>query len=273
VLAPVVKLRDGTFIPHYPPRLYQRGRGFGWIRETLEGSIHLISSEILDPCSQEATWIMKDFEDNLYISEKYGYTVDDFDRDWFSLGGFSMQSNLLCSPLPYIMRDEIKHFLRSYFNSFTSVYYPDIAACVEHALPDLAGNNGVWYKPSDEAQSTYWFRMMFVYENGKELDLGMGMPREWLEDGNTIGIQKAQTYFGEMGFSITSEVNNGKITMTLDPPTRNAPENINVRFRHPQEKPIKKVLVNGKEWGDFDPAKELIKLGKVTGKVEIVAMY
>jgi hypothetical protein len=273
VLAPVVKLRDGTFIPHFPPRLYQRGRGFGWIRETLEGSIHLIRSEILDPSSQESTWIMKDFEDNLYISDKYGYTVEDFDRDWFSLGGFSMQSNLLCSPLPYIMRDEIKQFLRSYFNSFTSVFYPDICACVEHALPDLAGNNGVWYKPSDEAQSTYWFRMMFIYECGNELNLGMAIPREWLEDGKFVGIKRAETYFGEMSFSIKSEIANGKITMTLDPPTRNIPSAINVRFRHPQEKPIKKVLINGKEWGDFDPAKELIKLGKVTEKVEVVALY
>jgi hypothetical protein len=271
ILAPVVKLRDGTYIPHFPPRLYQRGRGFGWIRETLEGAIHLIRSEILDPCSQEATWIMKDFEDNLYISDKYGYSVEDFERDWFSLGGFSMQSNLLCSPLPYVLRDEPKHFLRSYFNSFTSVFYPDICACVEHALPDLAGNNGVWYKPSDEAQSTYWFRMMFIYENGNELNLGIAMPREWLEDGKSVEIKRAMTYFGEMGYKITSE--SGEITMNLYPPTRSVPENISVRFRHPQEKPIKKVTVNGKEWSDFDPAKEIIKLGKVTDKVKIVAVY
>ena len=273
ILAPVVKLRDGTFIPHYPPRLYRRGRGFGWIRETLEGAIHLIRSEVLDPYSQEATWIMKDFEDNLYISERYGYTVEDFERDWFSLGGFSMQSNLLCSPLPYIMRDEIKHFLRSYFNSFTSVFYPDICACVEHALPDLAGNNGVWFKPSDEAQSTYWFRMMFIYENGNELNLGMGIPREWLEDGKFVKIDKAITYFGEMGFSIKSETSKDKITMSLDPPTRNAPEIVNIRFRHPQEKPIKKVLVNGEEWNSFDPEKETITLGKVSNKTEIIALY
>ncbi|MDQ1328547.1 MAG: hypothetical protein QG641_1832 [Candidatus Poribacteria bacterium] len=271
VLAPVVKLRDGTYIPHFPPRLYQRGRGFGWIRETLEGAIHLIRSEILNPCSQEATWIMKDFEDNLYISERYGYTVEDFERDWFSLGGFSMQSNLLCSPLPYVLRDEPKHFLRSYFNSFTSVFYPDICACVEHALPDLAGNNGVWYKPSDEAQSTYWFRMMFVYECENELNLGMAIPREWLEDGKSVGIERAMTYFGEMGYKIVSE--SSKIKMSLYPPTRNVSENINVRFRHPQEKPIKKVLVNGKEWSDFDPSRELIKLGKVSEKIEIVAYY
>ena len=273
ILAPVVRLRDGTYIPHIPPRLYRRGRGFGWIRETLEGAIHLIRSEILEPLDIESTWIMKDYEDNLYISDRFGYTVENFERDWFSLGGFSMQSNLLCSPLPYILRDEIKHFLRSYFNSFTSVFYPDICACVEHALPDLAGNNGVWFKPSDEAQSTYWFRMMFIIEAGNELYLGMGTPREWLEDGKMMEIKNASTYFGNMSYKVVSEVKNGKISMELEPPVRNKPEVIKVRFRHPEGKPIKKVLVNGKDWSDFYPEKEMINLGIVHDNVQVVAFY
>jgi len=273
VLAPVVKLRDGTYIPHFPPRLYQRGRGFGWIRETLEGAIHLIRTEVIDPLADESVWIMKDFEDNLYISDKYGYSVEDFDRDWFSLGGFSMQSNLLCSPMPYLFRDEPKHFLRSYFNAFTSVFYPDICACVEHALPTLADNNGVWFKPSDEAQSAYWLRLMFIYEHGNELSLGMMMPREWLEDGNRVSISRAATYFGEMGYEIRSEAKNGRISMVLDPPTRNAPDAVNIRFRHPRGSPMKKVFVNGKEWTDFSPEKELINIGKVTQKTEILALY
>lgn len=271
ILSPVVKLRDGTYIPHFPPRLYLRGRGLGWIRETLEGAIHLIRTGILDPCSQESTWIMKDYEDNLYISEKYGYTVEDFDRDWFSLGGFSMQSNLLCSPMPYLFRDEPKHFLRSYFNAFTSVFYPDICACVEHALPTLADNNGVWFKPSDEAQSTYWLRLMFIYEQGNKLNLGMMLPREWFKDGNTISIRNASTYFGNMGFEIISR--SDSIIMVLDPPTRDLPDEINVRFRHPHCRPMRRVIVNDKEWTDFLPEKELIKLGKTDKVTKIIALY
>jgi hypothetical protein len=271
ILSPVVKLRDGTYVPHFPPRLYRRGRGFGWLRETLEGAIHLIRSEMLEPCSDESTWIMKDFEDNLYISDRYGYSVENFERDWFSLGGFSMQSNLLCHTIPYLWRDEPKHFLRGYFNGFTSAFYPDICACVEHALPTLADNNNVWFKPSDEAQSTFWLRLMFIYECDNDLNLGMCIPREWLEDGKSVEIKRAETYFGEMGYNIVSE--SGKITMNLCPPTRNVPDNINVRFRHPQEKHMEKVLVNGKEWSDFDPSRELIRIGKVIEKIDIVAYY
>lgn len=273
IISPVVKLRDGTYVPHFPPRLYRRGRGFGWLRETLEGAIHLIRSELVEPLSDEATWIVKDYEDNLYISDRYGYSVENFDRDWFDLGGFSMQSNLLCHTIPYLWRDEPKHFLRGYFNAFTSVFYPDICACVEHALPTLADANNVWFKPSDEAQSTYWLRLMFIYENGNELNLGMCLPREWLEDGKAVEIKNAKTYFGEMGFKIKSEINNDKISMFLNPPTRNLPDRINVRFRHPQEKPIKKVLVNGEEWQDFSAKKELIFLKNLVNPTEIVALY
>jgi hypothetical protein len=272
-ISPVVKLRDGTYVPHFPPRLYRRGRGFGWLRETLEGAIHLIRSEMLEPWSEESTWILKDYEDNLYISDRYGYSVDDFERDWFSLGGFSMQSNLLPHTIPYLWRDEPKHFLRGYFNGFTSAYYPDICALVEHALPTLADNNGVWFKPSDEAQSTFWLRLMLVYECGDELNLAMVTPREWLEHGNVVKIERAATYFGDMGYEIRSEIESGRITMILEPPTRNAPEAVNVRFRHPHEKHIKEVSVNGKRWDDFDAGGELIKLGKIIGKTEIIALY
>ncbi len=273
IRSPVVKLVDGIYVPHIPPRLYRRGRGFGWIRETLEGAIHLIRCGMLEPWDEMSTWIIKDFEDNLYLSDRYGYSVDDFERDWFSLGGFSMQSNLLCHPVPYLLRDEPKHFLRGYFNAFASVYYPDICALVEHALPTLADNNGVWFKPSDESQSTFWLRLMLVWERGDELLLAMATPREWLQHGKTIKIERAMTYFGEMGYEIHSEAEDGKITMILEPPIRNAPEAIHIRFRHPREKPMKAVVVNGERWADFDTEKELIRLSGTTEKTEIAALY
>jgi len=273
IRSPVVKLLDDTYVPHVPPRLYRRGRGMGWIRETLEGAIHLIVCGILEPDDEISTWIIKDFEDNLYISDRFGYSVDDFERDWFSLGGFSMQSNLLPHPVPYLLRDEPKHFLRGYFNAFASVFYPDICALVEHALPTLAGNNGVWFKPSDEAQSAFWLRLMLIYECEDELYLAMATPRDWLEDGKSIKIENAATYFGEMGYEIHSEVENNRITMILQPPIRNTPDAINVRFRHPQQKPIQKVVVNGEEWTDFDHKRELIKLGKTNEKTKIIAQY
>jgi hypothetical protein len=260
VLAPVVRLRDGTYVPKYPSRLHERGRSHGWLRETLEGSIHLLITGLLDPLSPQARWILEDYEDNLYISDRYGYSIPAFDRFWFSRGGFSMQANLLGGPLPYLYRDEIQHFLRAYFNSLSSAFYPDIRMCNEHSLPELGYPAGDHFKSSDEAQSTYWLRLMFVNEMGEDLYLGQAIPRTWLEDGRTVGIERGPSHFGELSFRIESKVSEGSMKATLRPPARNPPRRMYVRFRHPESKNLKSVTVDGKEHKDFDAAKEWVVL-------------
>ncbi|HWI58313.1 MAG TPA: hypothetical protein VNZ22_13890, partial [Bacillota bacterium] len=114
--SPVVRLRDGTAVPQIPSYVHRRGRSFGWICQTLEGSLHLLITGALAPHSPEAAWILKDYEDNLYLSNQYGYTLDEFDKDWFSRGGMSMQACLLLDVEPYLYRDDVKHALRAMFN-------------------------------------------------------------------------------------------------------------------------------------------------------------
>ena len=41
----------------------------------------------------------------------------------------------------------------------------------------------------------------------------------------------------------------------------------------PKVAPIKSVTVNGKEWRDFDAARELVRLNNVTGKVAVTVSY
>jgi hypothetical protein len=274
VRSPVVRLRDGTYVPHVPSNVYTRGRAQGWIRETLEGAIMLPITRLLDPNSREAQWILKDYEDNRYISDRYGYSVPVFDNFWFSRGGFSKQPNLLHGPLPYFYRDEIKLFLRAYFNPFAAGYDPTLRILPEHPLPELGCLAGELFKTSDESQSAYWLRLMFVTELDGNLHLGRGIPRYWLRDGETIGISNASTYFGKLSYEIRSQAKAGRISMTLEPPVRNPPRQIIVRFRHPEEKPIRSVTVNGATWSDFDPAQGDIRLpGAMPGKVEVVVSY
>ncbi|MDM8005542.1 MAG: hypothetical protein QUV05_05250 [Phycisphaerae bacterium] len=274
IRCPVVRLRDGTYVPKYPSRLYERGRCHGWLRETLEGSIHLMITGLIQPNSPEAGWIIKDFEDNLYISDTYGYAIPAFNTFWFSRGGFSMQANLLGGPLAYLCRDEIKHYVRTYFNSLASAYYPEIRMCNEHSLPELGYPAGDHFKSSDEAQSTYWLRLMFVHEAGEDLILGQAIPRCWLADGRSVGIERAASHFGTLSFRLTSEIGQGRIKAVVDPPMRNPPKNIYLRFRHPDGKPIKSVTIAGQAYDKFDVAKEWVILpGSMPGSLEIVASY
>jgi hypothetical protein len=273
--SPVVRLRDGSWVPHVPPEVHRRGRTFGWITETLEGAIHMIRTGMIEPHDRLATWIIKDFEDNLYISEQYGYNItgEDFERYWFSRGGISMQANLLCNPIPYLLRDEPKHFLRAYFNAFAVSYFPDTRMMTEHALPNIGDWRGDHYKSSDEANSTYWLRMMFVQEAGDDLWLGAAIPRYWLTDGKHCGIENAGTYFGPMSVRWESHAADGRLEMTLEPPRRNPPKQIFARFRHPEGRRMTRCQVNGKPYSRFDPDKEWVILSDCVEPTRVVAYY
>ena len=274
--SPVVRLRDGSWIPHIPPEVHRRGRTFGWITETLEGPIHMVRTGILEPQDRISTWIIKDFEDNLYISEQYGYnlTGEDFERYWFSRGGISMQANLLCNPLPYLLRDEPKHFLRGYFNAFAVSYWPDTRMMTEHALPNIGDWRGDHYKSSDESNSTYWLRMMFIQERGDELWLGAAIPRYWLADGQKCGIENAATYFGPMSVRWESHAADGRIEIILHPPRQNPPRKIYVRFRHPDGRRITRCEVNGKPYTNFDRSRQWVVLHEYPQKrAELIAFY
>ncbi len=98
ILCPVVRLRDGTYVPKIPSRLYERGRAHGWLRETLEGPLFLPAYGLLSPEGPETTWIMKDYEDNLYISDRYGYSIPAYDAFWFPAAGSPCRP--ICSTAP-----------------------------------------------------------------------------------------------------------------------------------------------------------------------------
>jgi hypothetical protein len=68
-------------------------------------------------------------------------------------------------------------------------------------------------------------------------------------------------------------VDNGKINAIIEMPTRKAPGEVILRFRHPKAAPMKGVTVNGKEWTEFNKDKETITLKGLTGTVAVTAQY
>ena len=267
--SPVVRLRDGTAVPHIPSMVHRRGRYFGWICETLEGSLHLLITGALDPRSQEADWILKDYEDNRYLSNQYGYMVDDFDKYWFGRGGMSMQACLLLDVEPYLYRDDVKQALRALFNAEAAQYFPDERMNTEHALPALGDWTGDHYKSSDESNVAGWLRYLFVREEGDALLLGQAVPRQWLQAGQRCGIERTATYFGTASVVFAGGAN--QITATLEAPRRNPPKELRLRFREPGGRPLSTVEVNGKPWRQFKG--EWVQLPGDIGTATVVARY
>lgn len=247
--SPVIRLRDGTAVPQIPSYVQRRGRSFGWICQTLEGALHLLITRAVDPQSREATWILKDYEDNLYLSNQYGYTLDDFDQYWFGRGGMSMQACLLLDVEPYLYRDDVKQALRAMFNAIAVSHFPDVHMNTEHALPEMGDWRGDHYKTSDEANACGWLRYLFVREEGDELLLGQAVPRDWLRPAQRCGMERAVTYFGPVDVVYTGGRN--EIAARVNGPTRNAPRRTRLRFREPEGRPISEVTVNGRAWRRF----------------------
>ncbi|MGA2500588.1 MAG: hypothetical protein ABSH20_22845, partial [Tepidisphaeraceae bacterium] len=117
------------------------------------------------------------------------------------------------------------------------------------------------------------FRNLLVMEMGDALWLAKATPRHWLEQGKKISVKNAPTYFGTVAYEIVSDVDNGKITATVEMPSRKAPKEVVLRLRHPKAAPIKSVTINGKEWKEFTKDKETITLTGLTGTAVVTARY
>jgi hypothetical protein len=85
-----------------------------------------------------------------------------------------------------------------------------------------------------------------------------------------IAISQAPTKWGQVGYRITSHVNEGYIEAEITPPTRETPKEIVIRLRHPEGKQIRSVEVDGKEYKNFDSSKDIVRLTPSPAKKVVV---
>jgi len=88
-------------------------------------------------------------------------------------------------------------------------------------------------------QQLQTLRMMLVREDGDTLIIGDATPRAWLADGKRIAVQQAPTWFGDVSFTIVSQVGEGRITVSMAPPAAVPAQVIRIRLRHPGQLPIR----------------------------------
>ena len=271
--APLVRLRDGRWVPDYPSRLYRRGRELGWIRETLEGSVYLLISGLYDAESREAGWILDDFQDNRYVRPPYGYLIPDFEMTWFDCAGFSEQPNLLAGLLPYLDRDEPEMYIWMFYNAWAACYREEINAMIEHPMPVLGYSNTAHFKTSDEANAVAWLRRLFVYAKEGQLHLGRAIPRAWLAQSRPFETRGVATPFGEVGVRYEPLTKDGiaKATTFLD--LQENPRRTLVRFRHPEQREILSARVNGAAHPIADPVRGDVDITGMNGEVCVEVQY
>ena len=271
--SPLIRLRDGRWIPHYPSRLYCRGRDYGWIREVLEGSAYLLISGLYDPQSREGGWILDDYLDTRYMNPPFGYRIDDPQTQWFDCGGFSAQPNLLAGLLPHLDRDEIEIYLWMFFNAWAACYREEVQAMVEHPQPVLGFNNSAPFKTSDQSNAMKWLAFMFVYERDGLLHLGRALPRAWFAGEEAFCATRLSTPAGTVSIAYQPQPHAERIEAEIDLDLRHPLDRLLVRFRHPTGRPIRGVSIDGSSHTAFDALTGDVSLPPSGGRHQISVTY
>jgi hypothetical protein len=272
-------LRNGTWAPNHPQSLHIFGNieemlpptddyGRCWCDGVETGSHHLAANGILDPHSSEVAWIMDYLEDHQFLrSGWHDFPEEQNRKDVFALGGFGkVQPYYVRNAEISAMRDDVKPFVRTYFNTLGAMINKETLSICEHFA-----NTGAWNKTHE----TGWFlcqtATMLATERGDDLWLAPMITDRWLEDGKTVEVRNLPTRFGPVAYKIVSHVKEGYVEASVESPTRNPPKHVVIRIRHPEGKRMKSVAVDGKPSTDFDPIAETVQLtaGSATRKVRV----
>lgn len=270
----VAPRRNGTYAPFAPSRVHQwRHLTEGWIREALYCNIDLAVGEVITHEDPIVTWVLDELEDNTFFSAESGYNVPDVEKNWFGLGGVTLQPCLMDLPRLYMLRNENEASLRAFWNAYALLIYPDTQCFAEWAKAFGRGGGPV-YKTADEARFCIWFRQFLVNEQGDTLWLALGTPRAWLADGKTIDVRRAATHFGEISLKIQSEVAKGRILAEVDLPRIAVPKETWLRLRHPEGKLPQQIAIDGTPAPADQIKGDAVRLpAQATGKISVVATY
>lgn len=257
VRSPIVELRDHTWEPYVPSdaATYRRLLDAWYPADVDTGAVHMIRLKVISPEGGLANWLLNDHEDNLY-REALGIANEPI---------YNQQATA------YLLRDDPKAAIRVFYSFMAGAFSHTVFEPVEHRW-----THGQYFgPPSTDGAWFELYRNMLVHERDDgSLILGMATPRAWLADGKRIDIEGCPTYFGTLSMTIVSQAGAGQIRASVALQSGKPPTELIVRFRHPEDKPIRAVSVNGRPWTDFDVGKEWIRIPHpAEARYEIVASY
>ena len=239
----LVQLRDHTWQPFVPSDAQRPRRLMEiWYPTDVDtGPLHLVRLKALPASDPLADFLLNDHEDNLFLN------------------GWGMANEPVYRPqgLAYLYRDDPKAVIRTFYSQLACAFSHTVFEPVEHRWM-----HGQYFGPPSTDGSWFeLFRNLLVRESDDQtLIIGQAIPRKWLEDGKEIRVSKAPTYFGDVSFQIQSHSSKGEIVAALDVPPQNGPKLLLLRFRHPDEKRIRSVSVNGQSWQGFDAGNEWVRI-------------
>jgi hypothetical protein len=280
---PLNRLRNGTWVPPYPSQVPLPGtlgqffpdedsnRPELGCYDVELGAHNMVPLNVMAAGSRDVDWMVDHMEDYWFLAEGWkDYPAAESERDWFHLGGFSkVQPNLCRVAEIYALRDDVRPFLRAYFNFIG----PQLNKRNRTFWEDFTPDSGAWGSTEGSAYFLLLTRLMLVMERNEELWLAPFVTNNWLQHGKSVRVQEAATHFGPVSYWIRSWVRSGYIEAEIDLPERQSPKEVVIRLRHPEAKPMRAVTVNGKSHEGFDNTKEIVRLKPAGSKVMLRVEY
>jgi len=256
--SPAVPLADGSWCPTIGPWAEARGpvslctdrnnwytHGAFVGRDSMIGPLYLILTEVLDPSEPLADLLLN-------------YSVD----LWHERNVAFSQPYYSPHPRFHLQRGEVPAFLKAYYNTFAGLADRETYTFWEHffgASPHKTHEEG-WF-----LMQTRW---MLYLEDGDTLKLLPGIPRAWLQAGQSLEFSGVASYFGPLSLNVTVAPDHRALQAEITCDSARKPARVELRLPHPQHR--HPIAVEG---GQYDPTREIVLLDPFPGQVNVSLTY
>ncbi|MCG3149174.1 MAG: hypothetical protein PCFJNLEI_02634 [Verrucomicrobiae bacterium] len=253
--SPVIPLGDGTWVPTCAP--WAEGRGAGALhvdgtpcnthgtvsaRDSLVGPLYLIFQEIVEATESLADFLVK-ANHELFTLRNAGFSQPYYCRHDYA----------------HLRRGEVPAFLKAYYNQFAAMADRQTYTFWEHYF-------GGPHKTHEEGWFLMQTRWMLWLEDGNTLRLLAGIPRAWLESGQSIAVENVASYFGPVSFRVES--NDEVITAAIECRTNRQPAVIEIRLPHWRGAKARHV-----EGGTYNPARETVRVAGFKNSARVILKF
>ena len=273
--SPVVPLGNGTWCPTAPP--WAEGRGavstfaddIDWyseerwkyynrtgahlsVSDALVGPQYLVFQEILALDEPAAKWLYE-YHNDMFLRRNVAP-----DQPYYSR-----------HPWVHLKRGEVKAFLKAYYNCMAAQ-----ADRETYTFPEGIHRSvlGIERESPHKTHEEGWFlmqtRWMLYMEEGDTLHLLPGIPRKWLEDGKTIELERAATYFGAVSLRVESTRHGNQIRADVECASDRPPKCVTIRLPHPTGR--RPTDVTG---GTYDAQSERVRVEQFETRAEVVLHF
>lgn len=251
---PVVPLGDGTWIPtaapwvEYPGPVCLMAEGGSWYshgtftaRDAMVGPLYLVLQEVIAPGEPAVDFLMN-FQSELMCTRNTA-----FSQPYYSP-----------HPRIHLKRNEVKPFLKAYYNTVSSLADRQTYVFWEHFF------HASPHKTHEEAWFLMQTRWMLYMEEGDTLKLLPGIPRRWLENGQRIEIVNAVSYFGPFSLTVVASSDGEQMEAKITFPSKRGPASVELRLPHPHHQ--KPSTVTG---GIYDQETETVRITPFRGRATV----